>query len=242
MQRSPSHSSPSRNERKTIAFLTLFFVLVSTLFHFLIGDLGTRGFRTFTVAAQPTPRIDGFYKLIPPSPTPRPTPVPSPSPRPPKASASVRPANAKHAPRILVTPPRRHDNEAGGEAPSPYTTAQPGPAISSLPTVPVIEPSPPPVSPAPADHRDMIVAAEFEHRVIPSYPAIAVSAGWEGTVIVLVTIGPDGIIEAHVGTSSGYAPLDRAAVEAAKESTYRPPEVNGQPAIETYRVIYTFSL
>lgn len=88
----------------------------------------------------------------------------------------------------------------------------------------------------------MIVAAEFEHRVIPSYPAIAVSADWEGTVIVLVTIGPDGIIEAHVGTSSGYAPLDRAAVEAAKESTYRPPEVNGQPAIETYRVIYTFSL
>lgn len=88
----------------------------------------------------------------------------------------------------------------------------------------------------------MIIAAEFDHRVIPPYPSMAVDARWEGTVIVLLTIGPDGVIEAHVGTSSGYAVLDRAALRAAEESTYRPPELNGKPAIETYRVIYTFNL
>lgn len=88
----------------------------------------------------------------------------------------------------------------------------------------------------------MIVAAEFIRRLQPDYPAIAITGNWEGTVVVLITLGPDGIIDAKIGTSSGYAVLDRAALRAAEESTYRPPEINGKPAIETYRVIYTFTL
>ncbi len=88
----------------------------------------------------------------------------------------------------------------------------------------------------------MIVAAAFLHRVQPDYPAIAATGHWEGTVVVLITLGPAGVIEAKIGTSSGYTALDRAALRAAEESTYRPPEINGKPAIETYRVIYTFTV
>lgn len=89
---------------------------------------------------------------------------------------------------------------------------------------------------------DIIVAAQFIRRVQPDYPPIAATGHWEGTVVVLITLGPDGVIEAKIGTTSGYVALDRAALRAAEESTYRPPEINGKPAIETYRVIYTFTL
>ena len=88
----------------------------------------------------------------------------------------------------------------------------------------------------------MIVAAEFVHRAPLRYPEIAKDAGWQGTVMILLTIGPNGIERTSIGSSSGYPALDRAALAAAKESTYRSPEVNGRPAIETYRIIYTFSL
>ena len=79
------------------------------------------------------------------------------------------------------------------------------------------------------------------HRVEPSYPEDALAEGAEGTVIVLVTIGPDGTAsDVRVWVSSGNAALDRAALLAAEQSTYDPPEVNGVPATQTYRIIYTF--
>lgn len=111
-----------------------------------------------------------------------------------------------------------------------------------------MEPSPGPVdvaSPAasaPADYRYIVVSARFIHRVQPEYPHEAMAAGEEGTVIVTLTIGPGGISDVRIWESSGYADLDREALRAAKESTYSVPEVNGEPATETYRVIYTFSL
>jgi protein TonB len=74
------------------------------------------------------------------------------------------------------------------------------------------------------------------------YPEEAQRTGEEGTVIVLLTIGPDGVSDVRIWESSGYPALDREALRAAKESTYSVPEVNGEPATETYRVIYTFSI
>ena len=67
-------------------------------------------------------------------------------------------------------------------------------------------------------------------------------AGETGTVIVLLTVGPQGPSDIRVWVSSGYPSLDRAALTAAQESTYSVPEHNGEPVMETYRIIYTFSL
>jgi periplasmic protein TonB len=94
----------------------------------------------------------------------------------------------------------------------------------------------------PPDYRYIVVSARFIHRVQPDYPEEAMKADEEGTVIVTLTIGPDGVSDVRVWESSGFPDLDRAALLAAKESTYSIPEVNGEPATETYRVIYTFSL
>lgn len=96
-------------------------------------------------------------------------------------------------------------------------------------------------SPMSVDARDIIISARFLHRVEPTYPEDAIVEGAEGTVIVLVTIGPDGSpSDVRVWVSSGNAALDRAALVAAERSTYAPPEVNGVPATQTYRIIYTF--
>ncbi len=52
-----------------------------------------------------------------------------------------------------------------------------------------------------------------------SYPALARKMGWTGKVTVSFTVGPDGGVEdISIVESSGFAALDRGAVEAVKRS------------------------
>lgn len=49
------------------------------------------------------------------------------------------------------------------------------------------------------------------------YPALARQRGWEGTVLLGLTVEPDGQLErVHVARSSGYDVLDRSALHAAR--------------------------
>jgi TonB family protein len=90
---------------------------------------------------------------------------------------------------------------------------------------------------------DVVVDARFTHQVQPDYPAIAKAQGVTGTAVVLATIGPDGkVISAHIDQSTGNTMLDNAALDAAKESGFQPPIINGKPATETYRLVYNFEL
>jgi TonB family protein len=67
--------------------------------------------------------------------------------------------------------------------------------------------------------------------------------GATGRVTIEVRIDPDGsLAAAWVGQTSGFACLDAAALEAAKESTYNPPEVDNRPVAETYLILYEFSI
>ncbi|HYK53402.1 MAG TPA: energy transducer TonB, partial [Candidatus Eremiobacteraceae bacterium] len=78
-------------------------------------------------------------------------------------------------------------------------------------------------------------------RVEPVYPDIAKEQGVGGTAIVLATIGPDGrVISVSIDQSTGNRQLDSAAVAAAHSSRFEPPEIDGKPATETYRIVYTF--
>ena len=57
----------------------------------------------------------------------------------------------------------------------------------------------------------------------PSYPRIAKEKGWEGTVILRVTVSPGGRADAiQIRKSSGYPVLDEAAVHAVKTWQFRP--------------------
>jgi TonB family protein len=90
---------------------------------------------------------------------------------------------------------------------------------------------------------DVVVDARFTRQVQPEYPPIARDQGVQGTAIVLATIGPDGkVISAHIDQSTGDRMLDAAALDAARQSGFEPPIINGKPATETYRLVYNFSL
>ncbi|MDQ6766400.1 MAG: TonB family protein [Candidatus Eremiobacteraeota bacterium] len=230
MAKARTQKSPTRRERRTIALVTAAFILVSAVLHMVLGGL----IRPTEWSAAPTPSITelSLVTLKTPPPTPPPTPRSSPTP----VRNQTRPSTA---PQVPHAHPSARPRRPIVLVPTTQVTEQPGTARDDSGSVPA---TPSPLPPAPVDARYVIVSARFNHQVQPTYPAQAVSSGEEGTVIVLLTIGPSGVSDMRVWESSGYPDLDQAALRAAKESTYFLPEVNGQPATETYRIIYTFSL
>jgi TonB family protein len=121
--------------------------------------------------------------------------------------------------------------------PDPIPTQAPAqPAATSPPAAATPQPTPI-YQPA------VVVDARFISQVQPIYPEIPKSQGIQGTAIVLVTVGPDGnVISLSIGQSTGNRLLDAAALEAARSSKFQAPEVDGHPATETYRIVYTFAL
>ena len=89
----------------------------------------------------------------------------------------------------------------------------------------------------------MIRDSTFKYRAPLEYPEIAIQQNIEGTVVVLVTIGPDGsIISATIAVSSGNASLDEAALKAARACLYTPYLANGVPTEQQYKIVYDFRL
>jgi TonB family protein len=65
-------------------------------------------------------------------------------------------------------------------------------------------------------------------EVLPDYPDIARSAGVDGTVTIAARVGTDGAItDARVVKSVPL--LDKAALDAVKQWTYKPSLLNGKP-------------
>jgi periplasmic protein TonB len=70
-------------------------------------------------------------------------------------------------------------------------------------------------------------------KVAPTYPAIAKTAGIQGTVVLQATISMAGTIE-NLRVVSGPAMLQQAAMDAVKAWRYRPYLLNGEPVeVET---------
>jgi len=85
--------------------------------------------------------------------------------------------------------------------------------------------------------------AAITNQVKPLYPTTARHDGVEGTVLLRVTLNPQGKIEkVEVITSSRDMRLDDAAIQAIKESTYSPRCVDGHAVPSTIRVRVTFNL
>jgi periplasmic protein TonB len=233
MKITSAHQPPSTNQHRSIAVLTATFVMLSAVLHFVLGGMIRTPWVHEPAAQRPTKvSID---TLVTPPPTPKPTPRPS-------AEPSIQPLSkpqvAQRKPNIAQKPVMR----LPVHAPIVSATGR-APQITEPPAQDESQAAQPQASPTPMDARDIIISARFIKRVEPTYPDIAIQQGAEGTVIILVTIGPDGTAsDARVWQSSGIAALDRAALQAAEQSTYATPEVNGEPATQTYRIIYTFYL
>jgi len=178
-----------------------------------------------------------------PSPTATPTPGATPSSTPTAAPLIGQKAVAKH--------PAHHAKKATS------TTLAFDPAAATQATVPrpiatqFPEPTAPPATPTataapeatPIYEPAVVVEARFIAQVQPVYPEIAKQQGIQGTAIVLVTVGPNGnVISESISQSTGNRLLDGAALEAARASKFLAPEVDGHPATETYRIVYTFAL
>jgi protein TonB len=90
---------------------------------------------------------------------------------------------------------------------------------------------------------EVVVDARFVHQVEPDYPEVAKAQNAQGTAVVFATVGPKGnVLATHIDQSTGNKLLDQAALAAARESSFEAPQINGKPATETYRLVYTFAL
>ena len=88
-----------------------------------------------------------------------------------------------------------------------------------------------------------IADADFMMKVEPTYPQAALRAGIQGQVIVAVTIGTSGrMLASSIRSSSGSTLLDDAALEAARESTFRVPTLEGVAIQRNYVIFYSFTL
>jgi protein TonB len=77
----------------------------------------------------------------------------------------------------------------------------------------------------------------------PRYPTIARRRGYEGRVIIQVTVLPNGGVgRATVKRGSGYRVLDKAALKAVQRWRFQPAERNGRPTRATLDVPIVFQL
>jgi periplasmic protein TonB len=86
--------------------------------------------------------------------------------------------------------------------------------------------------------------ARFLARFQPPYPPASRRAGEEGSVVIAVTVGPDGrVISADIAASSGYPRLDAAAIAQARSRWRFLPARLGDEAVESrHRITVTFVL
>ena len=105
----------------------------------------------------------------------------------------------------------------------PRVLAQPAPVQSSLP-LPMVPPS-------------------VTNKVLPVYPATALSQGVEGVVLLSVLVGLTGQAERiEVKSSSGAAELDAAAVQAVKQWRFSPAAQGGAALASWFELPVRFAI
>lgn len=150
-------------------------------------------------------------------------PVPEKTPPPPPKQNIVE----KPKPRQIVA-------ETSVVAPTDYVAPPPPPQPASVLTAPPapIAPVPPVASPKPAG--PLTLAGELSvacpERTPPRYPALSRRFGEEGTAVLRVELDETGhVAAARVSSTSGFARLDDAALEAVRNWRCNPAQRDGQP-------------
>ncbi len=154
----------------------------------------------------------------PPPPPPEPPPPPPPEPKPvPK-------------PKPL---PKAPPSERAVKAPEP---PPPPPVETPVEPQKPAEPQPAPVLPPNAD------ASELNNPA-PGYPDLSRRLGEKGTVTLEILVKADGTVgEVKIKESSGYARLDKAAVNAIKRWRFVPASQAGVPIDYWYEIPFEFGI
>ncbi|WP_323740734.1 energy transducer TonB [Caenimonas koreensis] len=147
----------------------------------------------------------------------------APSPPPAKAAPAATPLpvaipRAEPAPNAVTASP---------EPAVPMNTTAAGPANASVLSSPSAPPAP---SPAPARVELPSTSAEYLQNPKPAYPPLSKRLGEQGSVIVRVLIGPDGLPQrAELYKASGFDRLDQAALATVMKWRYVPGKRAGVP-------------
>jgi iron complex outermembrane recepter protein len=97
------------------------------------------------------------------------------------------------------------------------------------------EPAAPPAQAA-------VTPPEVASRVDAIYPAEALAARQEGSVVLFVSIGKDGNVTAATVAESAGEPFDQAALAAVKQWRFLPARRGDEPVASRIRVPFTFAL
>lgn len=174
------------------------------------------------------------YRPKPPPPTPRPTP-------PPKTHAQPQQTQTVAYHPTVHTPTVTHTN-VGPQHPVDVATASPVDMTPGPETITPGTASPQPTpTPTPRPQCSTpYAAAHALTKVDPETPEDA--AGFTGTAQVQITLSQSGsVVAANIFQSAGNVLLDRAAVTAAKSSTYAPEIRDCHTVGGTYIFTATFS-
>ena len=191
-----------------------------------------------------------------------PHPEPAALPEPPQDLPPLPEATPLSPPESLPTPPEPRLLPEPARAPVrelPEPEARPVPEPVRVPVREQPEPEARPVQAEPgpqveeaeAEIREQGGAAVgqiighplLEQTIRPTYPVGARRRGEEGTVILDVTVGPDGrAVTVTQVASSGFPDLDRAAERAAAQARFKPGTRDGKPVTSAARLTLIFRL
>jgi len=86
-----------------------------------------------------------------------------------------------------------------------------------------------------------VMAGQLVTKVPPAYPADAKAAGVSGMVVLHVIVGKDGTVE-NLQVISGPEMLQKSAMDAVTQWTYKPYLLNGEPVQVDTTVTVNFTL
>ncbi|HEY6234987.1 MAG TPA: energy transducer TonB [Candidatus Elarobacter sp.] len=181
-------------------------------------------------------------------PTPPPTPPPTPTPRPTQPPPHAPPPPQAAPPRdVLIHPPHQdaHPHTGAGEPANTHTHGDPnavpappgtpGPATTDAPAAPPPPPTPTPhPTPTPLSCGRPNVAPATLRAAAPDTPSMAQQQGVTGVVQVVVSLDTQSRIVGTRVQSSPSALLNRAAVNAARDSQFRTEIRNCEPIAADY--------
>jgi TonB family protein len=247
MSATPPKTPPTVRERTT-NFLLYGFGL-SILLHLLIGPLVHFNRTEEAPEKVETVKID---KMPTPPPTPKPTPKPTPTPPPTPPPKVTPPPKQKPPPpqAIKINTLKTKASTNGTEAANTHTTGstngQPVGVASGSPSSAPVATAPPTPEPTPVPTPTPLACAvpNADARTLnaaqPETPPLAQQQGITGEVVVTVTLDADSHLTNAAIARSPSPLLNNAALQAARQSSFKTRIVACKPVADTYNFIVDF--
>ncbi|MEI7088456.1 TonB family protein [Pectobacterium versatile] len=174
--------------------------------------------------------------------TPPPELAPPPVDKPVDDNALLPPAPEKKEPEKKPEPaPKKVAVKKNPPAPAPKPQAETASATAPITPAPVAQKAV--AQPVDAPLTPPLANADYLHNPAPSYPDVAISRGYEGTVLLNVQVRADGKVQTiRIHQSSGYPSLDDAARDTVRRWSFVPARRGSQPVSGWVVVPVDFSL